>query len=291
MLDPIELKPIGNSRLYQTIEIAQGARQQIVIRLLDQAGAPVDLVHEPDLGGGKATFDGQRPLSALGATVRLMARVSRQDPTIAIDITGKILQDDPSCKGCLGLVEFELTEATVPPPGLFWAEIGLFSQERYLVRSWPVLVQVNRSVFAQVNCATGPLTIPEVRYALNDVLGLEVSLLDDTEFTDDRILVAIERVISIWNETPPPVTIHTTESFPYRYYWNEAVQALLLRGAASSYRRNDLQYSAGGVAINDQAKWAQYDKAGAEKFAEFKEWMKMEKIRLNARRAYGRISV
>ena len=70
-----------------------------------------------------------------------------------------------------------------------------------------------------------------------------------------------------------------------------AVQALLLRGAASSYRRNDLQYSAGGVAINDQAKWAQYDKAGAEKFAEFKEWMKMEKIRLNARRAYGRISV
>jgi hypothetical protein len=63
--------------------------------------------------------------------------------------------------------------------------------------------------------------------------------------------------------------------------------AILLRMSAARYRRNALQYQAGGVAINDQSKANEYEEVAAQRMSEFMDWMRQEKTRLNAERCWG----
>jgi hypothetical protein len=56
----------------------------------------------------------------------------------------------------------------------------------------------------------------------------------------------------MWNDAPPRLNMYNASNFPYRYQWTEAAIGFLLKLAAHRYRRNALQYDAGGVKIADQ---------------------------------------
>jgi len=126
-----------------------------------------------------------------------------------------------------------------------------------------------------------PLSIAEVRLALRDACPAGNYLLDDYEYTDKEIFHAINRVVDRWNETPPTVALYSYASFPFRYYWTIGVMGTLLRQASMHKLRNWLPYSGGGVQVNDQSVWKEYETLGQAYNQEFKEWMMAKKVELN----------
>ena len=66
-----------------------------------------------------------------------------------------------------------------------------------------------------------------------------------------------------------------------------SIAANLLFIAANRFRRNSLKYQAGGAAIADQEKFAEYDAAGARLWADYKAWVTQHKRSMNAEMGYA----
>jgi hypothetical protein len=284
MITPIEVTPSSISNPVKVTRTAATSRKQLVFKLLDAEGRPIDLREEvPNPPARKPTFGTEPPAQGSNVTVRLRARDGELYGPVQFDVTGQLLDER-------GFVEFLLTETETSKPGVYQAEIGRFAGS-WLVDTWPVLVVVEPSVF-QTLSGNGPITIPEIRLALldnnNGADGAPFNnLLTDVEFSDVEIANAIRRVVDMWNETPPNVMYFSTNDFPYRYWWIMGTSAILLRAGAARYRRNRLAYSAGGVSIDDQSKAEEYEQVGEARMREFKEWMMSEKVRINMGYCWG----
>lgn len=135
----------------------------------------------------------------------------------------------------------------------------------------------------------GPLTIPEIRFAMRDSCPEANFLIDQVEFTNSEIHWAIRRPLDQWNETPPPVGIYSPATFPYRYYWLEAVVAELLYMAVTSGQRNDLPYSAGGVSVDDRRRWQSYLPHAQERRSRWEAWMKAKKLEINVTKGFAQV--
>jgi hypothetical protein len=285
MIDPVELKPGSKAAQVKTIRLPATGRKQIVFRLTDENGKAVTLVAEPtNEDAPTAKFDYQHELSEGTAKVRLRAKESFSSSKVLFDVEGTILEvAKPECKG---MIEFILTNDMTCHPGVYVCEVGRFSNPDYLVDTWPCYLALEPTVFSEMR-GSGTLTIAEVRLGLDDLLPTEVSLLDGVEFSDEQIMHAIRQVVDLWNETPPPVARHTVKSFPYRYRWIQGTIAQLYRMRAHSYRRNQLNYSAGGMTIDDQNKSQEYQAISDSLMEEFRQWMLAEKIKINIDKAWG----
>ncbi len=282
MIDPIELKPTSKASLIKVIRMPAGSRKQVVFRLVGPDGQPVNLVQEPlNPPADPPVFGAEKQVNPMTVEVRLRARDQYLDTSSTqIDVVGKLLTGDD----CQGLVEFDISDTLTGRPGVYLCEIGQFVVGGVLIDSWPVYLSIEPSLFAQLNChGSGPLTIPEIRLAMGDLEVGEVSLLDALEFEDVEILYAIRQIVDMWNETPPLIrtATFTTANFPYRHHWTKATIAHLYSIAARKYLRNQLNYQAGGITIDDQKKYDQYMAFAKDLMAEVKEWMMHEKVRLN----------
>lgn len=134
----------------------------------------------------------------------------------------------------------------------------------------------------------GPPTVPEIRLHLRDSDPRESFLLDNLRFDDAELALAITRPVEYWNETPPDLgRVYTTQSFPWRYHWLEAICANLFWMAAERFRANNLQYSAAGVQVNDQDKELNYERAAQRRDAEWKNFVRRKKSEINLNSAYG----
>lgn len=282
MIDPIELKPTSKVNLYKVIRIPAGGRKQIVFNLTDEAGGSIDLAAEPvNEPAGEPKFGVQKQLAAGTVKIRLVAKGDLSDGNAYFDLEGRIIPDGD----CKGMVEFLLSAEQTQCPGIYLAEVGRFAGE-YLVDVWPCYIAIEPTVYQQLR-GHGPVTIPEIRLHLDDVSPGDISLLDANEFEDVQILFAIREIVDLWNETPPPVCTYTVDTFPFRHHWVEGVIAKLYSIRAHKYRRNQLNYQAGGIAIDDQNKSAEYQAIADRMMMEFKAWMMQEKIRQNIERAWS----
>jgi hypothetical protein len=285
MITPIEITPSAIGKPVKTTRIPATARKQIVFKLMDAEGRPIDLREEqPNPPATTPAFGTEPPAQGANVTIRLRARTGEMYGPVHFDITGTLLQER-------GFVQFLITEDQTQLPGAYLAEIGRFAGT-FLVDTWPVLVVIEPSVF-QAEVGVGPVTIPDLRMALLDnndgTDGAPFNnLLTDVEFSDVELATAIRRVVDMWNETPPNVYYFTTSDFPYRYWWIQGATAIALRSAAARYRRNRLAYQAGGMSIDDQSKADEYEQTSMQRMSEFKEWMMNEKVRINMGYCWGR---
>jgi hypothetical protein len=145
---------------------------------------------------------------------------------------------------------------------------------------------VRRGLFGLSNDVSkrnlGPPTVEEIRLSLRDNSPADNTLLDDFEFDAAEIAQAVVRPLQYWNEIPPPLRpAQTTKTFPFREMWLLGIQANLFSIAANNYRRNDLQYTAGGVAVADKAKEQVYAAAGGRLMQEFQGMLRAKKIEIN----------
>lgn len=191
-----------------------------------------------------------------------------------------------------GVVRVTLDAEMVEHAGIYemnWAVLDENSRPVVLDRG---LLSVERSMFALSPVVQsrdlGPPTIQEVRMRLMDSMSTENQLLDDVEFKDEQILLAMSEPVRLWNESPPPLGRHyTTRNFPYRGSWILGVLAQLHLTAANHYRRNRLQHTAGGTMIDDKNKEREYMMEGQRLWEEYRGWMLTKKVELNLKSFSG----
>jgi hypothetical protein len=288
MIEFYEVAPASAVGIIKSVVVPQAGRKQLVFKLTDDDGRAVDLLREvPNPPAPLPDWTPERQAVDENVTIKLASRAGAAYGNHAFNLTGTILTGEDK----VGFVSFQITATDTARSGVFDATIGQFVTGDHLVQTWPVRITVEPNDFATPT-NQGAVTIPDLRYALLDVEngtgGAPFNnLLDDTEFTDSEIQYAITRIVDKWNETPPPVCIYNYQNFPYRYWWIQgAVGELLLMGAAR-YRRNRLDYQAGGIAINDQSKADEYETVGRAMRQEFDTWMLREKTRINMDRCWG----
>jgi hypothetical protein len=122
----------------------------------------------------------------------------------------------------------------------------------------------------------------DIRFWLRDNNPELNTLLDDYEFTPEEIRQALTYAQDYWNEQPPYIGSIDYDRTPFRFNLLQGTVANLLFIAANRYRRNHLQYQAGGVAIDDDNKATEYDQAGARLWEQYKQWVRMNKRTINA---------
>ena len=131
------------------------------------------------------------------------------------------------------------------------------------------------------------LTELDVRIWLRDNDPEANLLLDDFEFSPEEIRTAMTLTVDYWNDQPPYIRTYDYDKFPWRSQLLEGTVGNLLYIAANRYRRNALQYSAGGLSIQDQEKYQQYDQAGQRLFEAYKAWVVLNKRSLNAEQGFA----
>ena len=193
-------------------------------------------------------------------------------------------------EGCIedgerGLVTFCLDENDLEWAGMHLMQIGLWqgSQLLYINNAY---LEVAPNIFnTHTNQPHGPITMAEIRLRMRDLCPGH--LLDEVEFNPSEIAAAIRLPVDYWNETPPPIGITSPAQFPFRYHWLTGACALLLQSASMSYKREDLQYSAGGVTIADKNKAEAYQALGDRYWKEYTAWVQNKKVEINISQGWG----
>ena len=135
----------------------------------------------------------------------------------------------------------------------------------------------------------GFLTDLDVMIWMRDADPSANLLLDDYEFTPEELRTAMTLTVDYWNDQPPYIGCHQVTSFPWRSKLLCGTAANLLFIAANRFRRNALKYQAGGMAVADQEKYAEYDEAANRRWTEYKDWVVIQKRSLNAEQGWGMI--
>ena len=133
--------------------------------------------------------------------------------------------------------------------------------------------------------------VAEIRMYLRDTYPEENYLLEGLEFQDTEIAMAVERAIRYFNEVPPHLDLFraTTNNFQWRYHLLEGVLGQLYRIAANSDRKNNLQYSAGGLSVNDVSKEQNYLQASQLHWQSYQQFVESKKYELNMLSFYAYI--
>jgi hypothetical protein len=191
-----------------------------------------------------------------------------------------------------GVVQLTLPAGVVEQAAIYeidWAVVNESNRPMVVNRS---VLSVEKSMWPQdlrhVYANLGPPTIQEIRMRLMDSSRSENLLLDDVEFKDEQILMAMWEPIRFWNEQPPPLRpIHTTRTFPFRGAWVSGILGQLHLMAANHYRRNTMRGAAG--ATSDKDKEREYLGEGQRLWGEYTAWVQNKKLELNVRLMAGQV--
>lgn len=193
--------------------------------------------------------------------------------------------------GTAGLITIALDKTELPYAGVWLASLRLIGATGAIQAQYDMYLYVERD-YHSGETKNKPISITDVRMELLDRCPSDNALLDDVEFGDSAIAYCILKPVNEWNETPPIIGQYqyTQATFPYRYHWVQATCAELLRMAARNLIRNKLDYNAGGLNVQDRARGAVYLQIAEQMRAEWQDWMRREKVRLNAESCYGSVS-
>lgn len=284
----------------RSVKIRVGQHARIEWTVVDSKGFPIDLTEcgFPDGDGSSSSlssssFSSQSTAPGSGEEVGFRFRI-RENLSLGIDPLPPQTEFAVSLvDAAKGKVRITLDKKATALPGVYFGELGVFdfynTDDEIMLFSNVFYVIIERGQFGAKH-APGPPTIAEVRLHLRDSGPEENLLLDNIKFDDAEIALAIGRPLDYWNEIPPPLSVRaTTQNFPYRYHWLEAICANLFFMAAENFRANNLTYSAAGVQVNDQNKMPDYQRAGERRMQEWKEFVRRKKAEINLSGAYGGI--
>ncbi len=192
------------------------------------------------------------------------------------------------------IIQFSLPESIFSRAGIYSIDAGLFTTNhgtelKDFVGKPPQYIQsgyimVERTSFATDDKNNAKLPrIDEIKNILQDYTDAN-TLLNESEFSNSDIIMAIMQPIQEWNETPPILRdfIFTCSSFPYHYEWTHATAAYLLKTAIHKYMRNKLITSHGGVSGDDLNRNGEYSSLYTTLINDWKEWRQRAKYAINA---------
>lgn len=254
--------------------IQASMNQKIILQwvLQNEEGQPIDLTSCGD-------FDPDDPTTG-AVKITIAESVLAPSGPVLYAVTGTVTSAET------GVVEFDVGTDATNVPGIFLAEAAVFNGDGDIVFVNQFYLVVNRGITGLRLEQNGPPSIAEIRLHLRDSDAKENELLEAVQFDLAEIALAIERPILYWNETPPPISQrYTTDTFPFRYHWLEAIVGQLYMMAAHWYRRNQMPYQAGNVSVDDMNKSQEYEQIGQLRWKTYREWVLQTKVRMNAEAA------
>jgi hypothetical protein len=256
----------------------------------DRNGVPLDLSEYDGLLDGSESSEVSDSNELDGSIVlrakEVVAAGSGNNPVV--EVAG-VFHNAPD-----GVVRAPVPPTTAKSAGVYQVSWAVKNSEGEVIAVNNALLSVERSLFSsdagEVKFSGGPPTINEIRMSIMDSAPAENLLLDDVEFDDEQILLAITRPIRYWNEQPPPLkVVYDTRNFPFKEAWLKAIAGELMGFAAHNYRRNHLPYSAGGLSIDDKNKEGAYIQAAQMIKEEWRVFVAHKKIQLNAQDVMGTV--
>lgn len=264
----------------RAVSVSQGQCATIDWQMHDKDGVPVDL----------SECLSELPENTVKVVLRLKEQLSLGSKTPVRQVDATVVEAET------GKVQATLTKNMVGIPGIYYAEMALISvvaeNENLpcVVFSNTFYLIINRGTMGGNAGKNGPPSIAEIRLHLRDSSPAESYLLDNLMFDDAEIALALSRPVMYWNEVPPPIKRYTTQNFPFRYHWLEGACANLFLMVAEQFRRNQLQYQAGGIAVDDQNKEGAYERAGQTRWQAYREWVRGAKASINLESCYGEVT-
>lgn len=260
----------------QTIKVPQKTTTEFEITVKDLSGKPLNLenltIPTPVPIGGSSSSISSEAVDEL--EVRLFVRESYTSSTVLIDSIGEVLSEPA------GLVRFVIDDEDTRFAGTYTGEV-VVKRNSTRLHVMPLFISIEPSQSALMVELSPVLTIAWIRLMLRDTCPEANFLIDELEWDDTEIAFALRHPIDEWNETPPPTGQLTPKTFPFRNHHARAAIAELLLLAGHWYLRNNLSYSAAGVAINDRDKGNAYITLGQNYQKQWRAWMRNKKIELN----------
>lgn len=261
----------------RALAVSGGQSATIDFQLLDTIGNPADISLYCGTPGAQC-----EP----AVTARIREVISTQSIDI-YEITCDLVDAEA------GTVSFVLPLDVSNTPGVYFAEIAVHTTDvigNTSLDSDPIAftnrfsIWVDRGLFGNPQFPNaGPPTEDEIRLYIRDNAPEENRLLDDFEFDLAEICHSAELAVRYWNESQPPINLYfTTLTYPIRDRWLQYIAGRLFLIAANRFRRNHLPYQAAGIAIDDQNKFQQYDQIGTTMIEDYREWVRMKKVQINA---------
>ncbi len=260
----------------RSVRVRAGQDAIVQWQFRDQNGSPIAL-------NACGFTDSSLSVSESGVTQKIVLRVRESLSGCTADE-----YDVRTLDAETGTATFQLDHTVVSRPGIYLAEAAVIAIDadlnESLVFSNVFYLNVEKGLFGD---AKGPPTIAEIRLHLRDSAAGENFLIDTTKFDDAEIAASIQRPVMQWNETPPVVEVYTTHTFPHRFHWLEAICANLFLIAAEHFRANQLEYQAGGIAVNDMSKERNYEAAAERRSLVWREFMRRTKLADNYGAGFG----
>jgi hypothetical protein len=184
-----------------------------------------------------------------------------------------------------GKIRIAYTAHDVRRAGIFTGEAQIW-QDGLMKRIFPFFFNVNPSLSGSAGDSLHVLSVAEIRMTLRDTDPEANTLLDELEYKQEEIMLAIRRCIQYWNEVPPPIGTYKPTNFPFPYHLSIGVASILYGMATHLKLRNDLDYSAGGVTVKDTMDWPSYREMQDRLWQQWTDWVKATKYRMNIEGAF-----
>ena len=252
---PLEVKP----RVFN-VSVHQDAYLDFLF--VDDNGNPQDL-NIPDVGF-KAFIR-----ESVARNVPIKCEVIMPAPPIADEDKGKL--------------KIHLSPKETKYPGIYNGTVICYplANEKAIIQERPFYVYITYGL--EFPAPKGPLSLTEIRLYLRDSSPEENLLIDGYNFSDEEILLATKITIQKFNDMLPRENfpVFTSSNFPFRTILMDGILGQLFFMAAEWHRKNNLQYSAGGVSLNDKNKEPNYLQAANMHWQQFLQDAKAEKVKFN----------
>ncbi len=268
----------------RALSIDQGQAAVVNFIFLDNTGNPVDLTPYAlacDSDDGPQGPQDCVDYLVVGKIREVISNATNDIHTVACDVIDAET----------GLIQFQPDQFVIDNPGIYSAEFATYKPADSEGSNGVVsiaftnkcFIWVDRGLFGTPKYAfAGPPTFDEVRLFIRDNAPEENLLLDDFEFDLAEICHGAEQAVRYWNEAQPPINLYfSTLNYPIRHQWMKAIAGHMFMTAAHRFRRNHLPYQAGGLSVDDQNKFQQYDQIGMAMWKDYQEWVKNKKVQLN----------
>jgi hypothetical protein len=261
----------------QSVKVRVGQPATITWQFRDDTGAPVSLV--------SCGFTDSSLSASVGDVERVL--VLRIREALSASCTREVVASTVDAE--TGIVTFELPREAVADAGIYLAEAAVVDVGTNTDVIFSNVFYLNVERGAALDSVRGAPTIAEIRLHLRDSSGDENFLLDSVAFDDAEIAASIMRPVQYWNEVPPDIKRYTTHTFPFRFHWLEAIAGNLFLMAEESFRRNHLEYQAGGIAVNDQNKEQNYAAAAQRRLQAWRDFVRAKKAAMNLEGCFGSV--
>jgi hypothetical protein len=176
------------------------------------------------------------------------------------------------------------------PSGIHHAELTVLNGAGIPIDFYRFYVEVQQQAFYGNFNKERKLSIAEVRMELFDRSSEDNDLLDSVEFTDEDIIFSLRKIVELWNTTQPVIQSHShygLTDFPYVLQGINGACGDLMRRKMIQLQRNRLAFSTGSGAVDDSSRADFYAQMGTGLLSEYREFIRIEKHRINANNCFG----